>query len=61
MLTLEMMNRGALIPTRNLDERDPLCGAINLLQQPLERRVTRALSNNFAFGGMNTALIFSTP
>ena len=59
MLTLEMMNRGVLIPTRNLERPDPLCHAVNLLQQAEERHVAHALSNNFAFGGMNTALILS--
>lgn len=61
MMTLEMMKRAILIPTRNLEEKDPFCAGINLLQTPLERRTTTALSNNFAFGGMNTALILSLP
>jgi 3-oxoacyl-(acyl-carrier-protein) synthase len=33
----------------------------NLLRETLERRVTRLMTNNFAFGGVNTSLILSAP
>jgi 3-oxoacyl-[acyl-carrier-protein] synthase II len=59
VFTLLMMQRGFLAPTLNLEEIAPECRGPNLLQQPLERRVARAMSNNFAFGGVNTSLIFS--
>lgn len=59
MLTLEMMRRGIVIPTRNLTDPDPACGSIRLIQKVTETPVRTALSNNFAFGGINTALVLS--
>ena len=56
---LLMMQRGFLAPTLNLEQIADDCVGPNLLQQPLERRVTRMMSNNFAFGGVNTSLIIS--
>lgn len=55
--SIEMMHRSVLIPTRNLETPDPECGDLMLIQKPLEQKTTCALSNNFAFGGMNTSLI----
>ena len=55
--SLEMMHRNILIPTRNLETPDPECGGLNLIQTPVEQKTQYALSNNFAFGGMNTSLI----
>jgi 3-oxoacyl-[acyl-carrier-protein] synthase II len=58
---LLMMQRGFLAPTLNLDEVAGDCVGPNLLREALERRVTRVMSNNFAFGGVNTSLILSAP
>jgi 3-oxoacyl-[acyl-carrier-protein] synthase II len=58
---LLMMQRGFLAPTLNLDEVAADCMGPNLLRETLERRVTRVMSNNFAFGGVNTSLILSAP
>ncbi len=45
--------------TRNLDEVDPLCAALNYVKyEPRAQKVNVAMSNNFAFGGINTSLIF---
>ena len=59
ILTIEMLRRGVLLPTRNLEVIDEDCRLIPLLQKPTEARPTVALSNNFAFGGMNTSLVLS--
>ncbi len=58
-LSIEMMNRNCFIPTLNLDEIDPLCGDLDyIVQQPKALDADIIMSNNFAFGGINTSLIF---
>lgn len=54
-----MMQKSIVIPTRNLDEIDPACQQIQHLQQLRTAPIKRVLSNNFAFGGINTSLILS--
>ena len=55
---LEMMNAGYLIPTRNLDEIAPECVGLYHLQQGMEKEISVILKNCFAFGGINTTLLF---
>lgn len=58
-LTLEMMNRDWYLQTANLEQVDPRCGELDYIMQ--EGRVMKnefVMSNNFAFGGINTSLIF---
>ncbi|TQV87850.1 beta-ketoacyl-ACP synthase [Aliikangiella coralliicola] len=58
-LTIEMMNSGWFAPTANLDEVDPECGELDYITE--SDRVLDCeyvMSNNFAFGGINTSLIF---
>ncbi len=58
-LTIEMMNRDWYLQTANLDEVDTRCGELDYIMQ--EGRVMQnefVMSNNFAFGGINTSLIF---
>jgi 3-oxoacyl-[acyl-carrier-protein] synthase II len=52
---LEAMRRGIVPPTRNLDEPD--VAPILLPTRPLVHRVRYAVSTNFAFGGVNTAVV----
>lgn len=54
-----MIQNDVIIPTRNLIEVDPNCAGINLIQKKIHGPVHTVLSNNFAFGGMNTSLILS--
>ena len=57
--SIEMMNRDRYVPTLNLDEVDPRCGELDYLRG--EFRVMHndyVMNNNFAFGGVNTSLIF---
>jgi 3-oxoacyl-[acyl-carrier-protein] synthase II len=54
---LHMMNSGTLIGTRNLEEIAPECQGVRHLQNNTKMNVDIALSNNFAFGGINTSLV----
>lgn len=58
-LSIEMMHRDQFIPTLNLTEIDPLCGDLVYLKDDIKSlKATTIMSNNFAFGGINTSLIF---
>jgi hypothetical protein len=54
------MQRAAWFPaTANLAEVDPRCGALDyVVGRPRHLRAEYLMSNNFAFGGINTSLIF---
>ena len=57
--TIEMMNSSWFHATANLDKVDSACGDLDYIMQ--EARVIDTeytMSNNFAFGGINTSLIF---
>jgi 3-oxoacyl-[acyl-carrier-protein] synthase II len=57
--TIEMLREGWFAPTLNLGEVDPRCGALDYLRggvREIDARI--AMSNNFAFGGVNTSLLF---
>lgn len=58
-LGIEMMNENSFVPTINLDEIDPSCSRLDHIQEK-EREINcnYFISNNFAFGGINTSLIF---
>lgn len=56
---IEMMNRGWFAPTHNLDNLDPRCGELDYLVDDGRRLDCEyVMNNNFAFGGINTSLIF---
>jgi len=55
--TVKMMERGILIPNRNLFEVDPRCSRINLLKENGYTKIKTSLINNFAFGGMSASLV----
>ncbi len=58
-LTIEMMNRDCYLPTANLTDVDARCGELDYLQhEPRRMQHEYTMSNNFAFGGINTSLIF---
>ncbi|WP_288383024.1 beta-ketoacyl-ACP synthase [uncultured Acinetobacter sp.] len=58
-LSIEMMQRNQYIPTLNLDDVDPLCGDLDYITGQSRLLDTNIImSNNFAFGGINTSLIF---
>ena len=54
-----MMREGWLAPNINLTEVDPACAPLDyILGDGRETEVDYLMSNNFAFGGINTSLIF---
>ncbi len=55
--TIEMMRRGELIPTRNLNEIDPRCQGPRIFTAIEKQTTSLALKNNFALGGVNCSLV----
>ena len=58
-LSIEMMQRNQFVPTLNLDNIDPACAELDYICgdiRPMSAKII--MTNNFAFGGINTSLIF---
>jgi 3-oxoacyl-[acyl-carrier-protein] synthase II len=61
-LGLEMMHTGWFNPTLNLENIDEQCGDLDYIAgKGRELDVEYLMSNNFAFGGINTSIIFKKP
>lgn len=59
ILSIEMMNNGWFCPNLNLETVDEKCGKLDYIKnQGREIDTNIVMSNNFAFGGINTSLIF---
>lgn len=59
ILTLDMAHKGWFCPTINLNNIDDACGKLDYIKsQGREINTNIVMSNNFAFGGINTSLIF---
>src|SRR6202047_892924 len=56
--TILALHHGILPPTANYNERDPECDLDYIPNQPRAARVGAALSNSFAFGGLNAVVAF---
>ena len=57
-LSINMMRDGWFGPTANLVNVDPRCAELDyLIGEPREMGVEYLMSNNFAFGGINTSMI----
>ncbi|OOF36765.1 beta-ketoacyl-ACP synthase [Rodentibacter heidelbergensis] len=57
--SIEMMRDGWFAPTLNLDNIDERCGKLDYIQgNGREIHTDYVMNNNFAFGGVNTSLIF---
>jgi 3-oxoacyl-[acyl-carrier-protein] synthase II len=57
--TIEMMREGWFAPTINLTRIDPQCAELDYISgEGRELQCEYVMSNNFAFGGINTSLIF---
>ena len=57
--SINMMNDNWFAPTANLTDIDPQCGDLSYIQgEGLTRNTDYIMTNNFAFGGINTSLIF---
>jgi len=60
ILSIEMMNKKWFCPTINLNNVDENCGALDYIKKTGRELDTKIImSNNFAFGGINTSLIFT--
>lgn len=58
-VAIEMMREGWFHATANLDQPDPACAELDYLRGEARRiDCEYVMSNNFAFGGINTSLIF---
>ena len=57
---LAMMNGGFLVPTKNLEQPDPRCAPLRYLRNETvdAKNLNIVMNNNFAFGGINTSLLF---
>ncbi len=59
IMSIEMMNNNWFCPTLNLKNIDDNCGELDyIMEQPRKIDTEYIMSNNFAFGGINTSLIF---
>jgi len=56
--SIQMMNTDTYIHTLNLNNVDSRCGALDYLTAPRQMQNEYVMNNNFAFGGINTSLIF---
>jgi len=54
---LGMMKEGFLAPTRNLEQVDPRCEGLDHIRELRREQPRTIMTNNFAFGGVNTSLI----
>jgi 3-oxoacyl-[acyl-carrier-protein] synthase II len=58
-VAIEMMNEGWFHATANLENIDPACAMLDyILGEVRKINCQYVMSNNFAFGGINTSLIF---
>ncbi|HSI46675.1 MAG TPA: beta-ketoacyl-ACP synthase [Ideonella sp.] len=58
-MSIEMMRSGWFAPTLNLQQVDPRCAELDYVTGDGRALQTElVMSNNFAFGGINTSLIF---
>ncbi len=55
------MRDGFLPATRNLDQVDPACAPLDYVQTTRSARPRVVMTNNFAFGGINTSLLLQAP
>ena len=52
------MKEKEFFPNLNLNEVDKECAKLNYLKDICEIKTDFVMNNNFAFGGVNTSLIF---
>lgn len=58
-LSIQMMNEGFIAHTRNLETPDERCAPLDyVMKGPRQVKFDRFLANKFAFGGINTSLVF---
>jgi 3-oxoacyl-(acyl-carrier-protein) synthase len=59
IISIVMMREGFIAPTRNLQTPDPALPPLNhMIGEPRDANLSIVMNNNFAFGGINTSLVF---
>ncbi len=59
--SIEMMRREFLAPNKNLEDVDPRCADLDYVREPRRASPRTIMTNNFAFGGINTSLVLAAP
>lgn len=59
--SIAMMRSGQIIANHNLEKLDPRCGDLDYVRTLRAAPLRTVMSNNFAFGGINTSLVFGPP
>ncbi len=54
---LGMLQGSFIAPTRNLEDVDPRCADLDYVRELRQAELRTIMTNNFAFGGVNTSLI----
>lgn len=57
IVCLQMIHKGRLVPTKNLQNPDPKCGDINYLKEFKAVQPNLIMKDSFAFGGINSILL----
>lgn len=58
-MSIHMMEEGWFAPNLNFNTLDQRCAGLNYIRnEPLKLDASTIMTNNFAFGGVNTSLIF---
>jgi 3-oxoacyl-[acyl-carrier-protein] synthase II len=52
-----MLRKGVMAPCRNLQHVDTRCAPLDYVREVREKPLRLVMSNNFAFGGINTSLV----
>ena len=58
VICIKALNANVIPPTINLDNPDPACDLDYVPHVAREKKLNIVMSNSFAFGGQNSALIF---
>jgi len=57
-MAIEMLREGRFAPTLNLEQVDPKCAPLEYLREvPVTLDAEHVMTNNFAFGGVNTSIV----
>ena len=59
IISIMALNEKLLPANKNLDNVDPECADLDYIREHRDTSIDHVMSNNFAFGGINTSLIFS--
>ncbi len=57
IFSLYMMEDDMIYPTINLENVDPQCEGLNIITELTKKELNAVMTNNFAFGGIDTSII----